>query len=108
LSARNAVPGHEAISWNARNLTRVRQYTAADASAERKMYYDNLGNVVEVRDELQNVAATAFDTAYKFAYPTAVTVATTTATLATSATYAFDTGRVLTSTDARSQTTSYA
>jgi hypothetical protein len=41
----------------------VRQYTAADASAERKMYYDNLGNVVEVRDELQNVAATAFDTA---------------------------------------------
>jgi YD repeat-containing protein len=32
----------------------------------------------------------------------------TTATLATSATYAFDTGRVLTSTDARSQTTSYA
>jgi hypothetical protein len=60
---RPAVPGHEAISWNARNLTRVRQYTAADASAERKMYYDNLGNVVEVRDELQNVAATAFDTA---------------------------------------------
>lgn len=77
--------------------------------------YDEVGNVVSMKDARGNVAQVEYSSTYQYAYPTRTISPTpdtgnnfcSTTPLETLTSYDFSTGLVISSTDANNQTTSY-
>ena len=85
------------------NLTTVSRYLTDEARwVESHSYYDTVGNVVQVKDALNNSTTVDYSSTFHYAYPTQVTNP-----LAhyTQANYNFNTGLVTSRTDANGQVT---
>jgi RHS repeat-associated protein len=115
LTSRSNVPGHNGNTSNSGrgNLTTIKRYKDANNYTTEHLHYDSVGNVVEKVDPLGYSTVIDYTDDYTdstdhhtFAYPTVVTNALN---QSTHATYNYDTGLPVQTTDLRgySTTTTY-
>ncbi len=109
LTNRGTVTQHDPTfnsSYTSRgNVTEVRTLLAAENRfLTTKSYYDTLGNVVQVTDPLNHSTTSSYSSNFAYAYPTQVTDPLG---HSASTNYDWETGLVLTKTDANSRTTTF-